>query len=345
MKLLILGGTRFLGRHILEAAQARGHEVTLFHRGSSLPEDLPPVERLIGDREQNLSALAGRQWDAVIDTSGYVPSVVGASAQLLRDAAPHYTFISTISVYADHATPNADESYALSTMPAEQVALVNSAAQVNGENYGALKALCEAEVAAAFPGAACIVRAGLIVGPHDPTDRFTYWVRRTARGGAMLVPDTLESPWQLVDARDLAAWTLSMSEQRADGLFNATGPAPEQPLLFGDVLRAAVETAGQQPEWVRVSAAFIEAEDIGGWPQLPLHISPGASEYAGFYRVNCARAIAAGLTFRPIASTVADTHAWDQARLRMGAGEELKMGLSASREAELLAKWRLRPRT
>lgn len=343
MKLLILGGTRFLGRHILEAALARGHDVTLFHRGNSLPDDLPPVERLIGDREKDLSALVGRRWDAVIDTSGYVPGVVRASAQALHEAAPFYTFISTISVYADHATPNADESQTLATLPAEQVAQVSSASQITGENYGALKALCEAEVTEAFPDAACMVRAGLIVGPHDPTDRFTYWVRRAARGGAVLTPDTLDSPWQLVDVRDLAAWTLSMSERRVAGIFNATGPAPEQPLLFGDVLRAAADAAGQQPEWVRVDAAFIEAEEIVSWQHLPLHIPPGVAEYAGFYSVNCARAIAAGLTFRPIASTVRDTLAWDQARLSLGAGVELKMGLSAAREAELLAKWRLRP--
>lgn len=339
MKILILGGTRFVGRHMLELATARGHALTLFHRGKTQPAGLPDAEHILGDREGDLSALRGRAWDAVVDTSGYVPQAVRASAQALRDAAPHYTFLSTISVYADHATPDADESHALATLPAEEAAQITSASQITGENYGALKALCEAEVAAAFPGCACVVRPGLIVGPYDPTDRFTYWVRRVAQGGDILAPQALDARWQVIDARDLAAWVLDLAERRHTGVFNATGPAPEHPLTMAAVLDAAAALRPDAPRrLISVSDAFLKAEELDSWQHLPLVLPADSAEHAGFYRVDCRRAIAAGLTFRPIADTVRDTLLWDAAR-----EGPLATGLSPQREAQALEKWRVQP--
>lgn len=339
MKILILGGTRFVGRHVLELAAARGHALTLFHRGKTHPAGLPEAEHLMGDREGDLSALRDRTWDAVIDTSGYVPSAVRASAHMLRAAAPYYLFISTISAYADSATPDADESYPLGSMPAEQAAAIGSASQVTGENYGPLKVLCEAEVQAAFAGRACVVRPGLIVGPYDASDRFTYWVRRVAQGGDILVPEAHHARWQVIDARDLAAWVLDLTEQRIAGVFNATGPAPERPLTMGAVLDAA---AALRPAVARrlvsVSDAFLKAEGLDSWQHLPLVLPADSTEHAGFYHVDCRRAITAGLTFRPIADTVRDTLLWDAAR-----EGPLAIGLSPEREAEALAKWRVQP--
>ncbi len=339
MKILILGGTRFVGRHILELAAVRGHTLTLFHRGKTQPAGLPDAEHILGDREGDLSALQGRAWDAVIDTSGYVPSAVRAAAQMLRAAAPYYLFISTISAYADSATPGADESYPLGSMPAEQAAAVTSASQVTGENYGPLKVLCEAEVQTAFADRTCVVRPGLIVGPYDASDRFTYWVRRVAQGGDVLVPQALDARWQVIDARDLAAWALDLTEQRITGVFNATGPEPEHPLTMAAVLDAA---AAQRPAVARrlisVSDAFLKAEGLDGWQHLPLVLPADSNEHAGFYYVDCRRAIAAGLTFRPIADTVRDTLMWDA--MREG---PLAIGMSPQREAEALAKWRVQP--
>ncbi len=337
MKILILGGTRFVGRHMLELAAARGHMLTLFHRGKTQPARLPDAEHILGDREGDLSALRGRAWDAVIDTSGYVPSAVRAAAEVLHDAAPYYLFISTISAYADSATPGADESYPLARMPAEQAAAVSSASQITGENYGPLKVLCEAAVQEAFPGRACIVRPGLIVGPHDASDRFTYWVRRAAQGGNILAPEALHARWQVIDARDLAAWVLDLTEKRITGVFNATGPAPEHPLTMAAVLDAAAALRPDVPRWlVSVSDAFLKSEELDSWQHLPLVLPAGSSEHAGFYHVDCRRAIAAGLTFRPIADTVRDTLLWDAAR-----EGPLAIGLSPQREAEALEKWRV----
>ncbi len=208
MKLLVLGGTVFLGRHLVEAATARGHSVTLFNRGQHNPELYPEVEKLRGDRDSDLSALQGRRWDAVIDTCGYLPRAVRASAELLADAVDHYTFISSISVYADFHTPAMDESAPVGTLADETVE------EVTGETYGPLKALCEQAAERALPGRVLNIRPGLIVGPHDPTDRFTYWPVRVARGGEVLAPGRPHVPVQVIDGRDLAEWTVRMVEAR-----------------------------------------------------------------------------------------------------------------------------------
>jgi 2'-hydroxyisoflavone reductase len=256
VRLLILGGTRFLGRHLTDAALARGHELTLFTRGQSGPDLYPHLEHLRGNRDPNvdpgLTALDGHRWDAVIDTSGYVPRVVGAGVERLRDQATHYTFISSISAYRDFEQVGIDESYPTGTLEDQSVE------QITGDTYGPLKALCERAVQEAFPGRALIVRPGLIVGPHDPTDRFTYWPVRVARGGEVLAPNGPRLPTQIIDARDLAEWTIQQVERFADGVFNATGPA--QPLTLGEVL----ETARTVSRRRAACARFVRGAD-GGW--------------------------------------------------------------------------------
>jgi 2'-hydroxyisoflavone reductase len=330
MNILMLGGTRFVGLAITREALTRGHTVSVFHRGTNPgPEDLA-VEHIYGDRERpdDLAALRGRVWDAVIDTSGYVPGVVRASAQALAGSG-WYAFVSTVSVYADHATPNTDESYPLSQIADDAAAAVTSATQINGDNYGALKVRCEREVSAAFGARTTIVRPGIIVGPHDPTDRFTYWVRRIGRGGDVLMPDQLAQPWQLIDARDLAALTLGLVERHVNGIFNACG----EPTPVAQIFEAARNPAASA-RFVTVDSAFVARHELSDWAKLPLFVS--ADEHSGLYSVNCDRARAEGLRNRPIAETVADLAAWDAAR----GVDALKIGLTAAREAELLAAWR-----
>jgi 2'-hydroxyisoflavone reductase len=331
MKLLILGGTVFLGRHIVEAALARGHEVTLFNRGRHGAELFPGVERLHGDRDSGaagLSELRGRAWDAAVDTSGYVPRVVRESAGLLADAVGHYTFISSISVYADLSAPGADE-----TAPVQALA-DPSVEEVTGETYGPLKALCERAVEEALPGRALVIRPGLIVGPHDPTDRFTYWPARVARGGTVLAPGRPGWVTQFIDVRDLADWTVHMVEHRRTGTYNATGP--EAPLPFGQLLEASEAAAanGARVEWV--SEQFLLDQGVQPWSDLPLWIPELDPSMAGFSQVDCTRAIVAGLRFRPLAQTVRDTLAWHTTR---PADQPLRAGLAPEREAELLRVW------
>jgi len=335
VKLLLLGGTRFLGRAIVEAALARGHTLTLFHRGRTGASLFPGVERLQGDRDGGLDALRGGAWDAVVDTCGFVPRVVRDSARLLADRAGHYTFISSLSVYSVPARPGADESAPLARLanPAEE--------PMSAENYGALKALCERTVEEALPGRALHVRPGLIVGPHDTTDRFPYWPRRVAGGGEVLAPGRSEAPVQFVDARDLAAWVVRMVESRATGAFNATGPAA--PLTLGGFLEACRAATGSDARFTWVSEAFLLERGVEPWSEMPLWV-PEAN--AGFATVDCRRAIAAGLCFRPLERTLCDTLAWDRANPRAapaaGGAFGMRASLSPDREAELLSAWRRR---
>ena len=234
MKLLVLGGTRFVGRHLVTAALVRGHEVTLFNRGrhrATIPSDpLSNVETIHGDRDHNLHSLQGRRWDAVVDTSGYLPRTVRASAEVLSQLVDSYVFISSQSVYADVSVVGVDESAPLSTLTSEQLEQANAidssgetSAVTYGKMYGGLKALCEQAVEQTFPGRALIIRPGLIVGPDDYTDRFTYWAERVARGGEVLAPGRPDRYVQFIDVRDLAAWTVSVIERNETGVYNATG--------------------------------------------------------------------------------------------------------------------------
>lgn len=340
MRLLILGGTLFLGRHLVEAALAGGHEVTLFNRGQHNPTLYPELEKLRGDRDGNLEALRGRRWDAVIDTCGYVPRVVQASAELLAGAVDHYTFISSISVYRGFSTSGMDEDALVGTLPDGTVE------EVTGETYGPLKALCEQAAERAMPGRVLNVRAGLIVGPHDPTDRFTYWPQRVAQGGDVLAPGDPGRRVQFIDARDLAEWNVRMAQAGQAGTYNVTGP--DHALTMGALLEQCKATSGSDARFVWVSDRFLLEERVTPWTELPLWIPADRTDMAGFLSVSCGRAIAAGLTFRPLADTVRDTLAWDDGRAGApapGAGSGAGVrgaGLAPGREAELLAAWRAR---
>jgi len=332
MKLLVIGGTQFLGRHVVEAALASGHRVTLFNRGQTNPHLYPGVERLVGDRAVDLSPLRGRTWDAVVDTSGYVPRVVAASAGLLAGSVGHYTFISSLSVYSDFSSP-IDEFAPVATLddPATE--------EVTGATYGALKALCERAVEQALPGRSLIARAGLIVGPYDPMNRFPYWLKRIPRGGEVLAPGSAAHPVQLIDGRDLAEWALRSAETGVSGVFNVTGPAIS--CAIGNVLSTISAVTGATPRFVWVSDEFLQRKDIQPLDGAPLWVP---QEYRYFFRADIRRGLAAGLTFRPLADTARDTLAW------LGSPEAaertdterfgIRSGLSPEREAELLREWR-----
>jgi 2'-hydroxyisoflavone reductase len=333
VRLLVLGGTKFLGRGIVDAALARGHSVTLFNRGVTNPGLYPEVESIRGDRGGDLSRLSGREWDGVIDPSGYLPRVVRASAELLRGAAGHYVFVSSISVYADPLAAGSDESAPL-------VDAVPDADEVTGETYGGLKVGCEEVVREVFGGAHANVRAGLIVGPHDPTGRFTYWPVRVARGGEVVAPGDPDRVVQVVDVRDLGAWLVHVAEERIGGVFNASG---EPRLSMGELLETCRAASGSDAELVWVTDEFLLGQGVGPWMELPLWLEPAD---AGFLQVDVSRAVAAGLRFRPIAETVADTLAWAReggATAALASGMEIgEAGLRPEREAELLAAWRAR---
>jgi 2'-hydroxyisoflavone reductase len=335
LRLLILGGTKFLGRAAAEAALARGHEVTLFNRGRTNPDLFPEAEKLRGDRDGGLSALDGREWDAVIDPSGFVPRVVRSAAELLRGAVGQYVYVSSIAVYSQPQELGFDESAPLVELedPTREDYLGSA------EAYGGLKALCEQVVAELHPGAHANVRAGLIVGPHDPTGRFTYWPLRVALGGEVLAPDRPGRHVQIVDVRDLGDWLVRLGEEGTSGTFNAVGP--ERPLMMGEVLDTCDRLGGAATEFVWVDDAFLLAHEVGVWMELPLWV-PREDEW--FQRADVSRAIAAGLRFRALEETVRDTLAWarrDGASL-VTKGHTGAAGMAPEREAELLAAWRKR---
>ena len=317
MRLLLLGGPRFLGRAVTDAALAGGHEVTFFNRGTTNPELYPEVERIVGDRATDLDGLRGRSWDAVVDTCGYLPEVVHASAEALADSGS-YCFVSSLSVYKDFTYANDEDSPVaeLGDLPANEV---------TNESYGALKALCEDVVRDAYGARALVVRPGLIVGPHDPTGRFTYWPHRIARGGEVLAPAPSESPTQVIDVRDLGAWIVELCVRAASGTFNATHPGVSWEQLLDTCRRVASSDA----EITWVSPEFLVEEEVGEWMELPLWLVDPSMAYAD--RVDVSRALAAGLTFRPLEETVRGT--LDEAVPTEAAG------LRPEREAELLEAW------
>ncbi len=327
MKILILGGTRFLGRHLVESALQRGHEITLFNRGKSNPELFPNVERLTGDRDGRLSALDGRDWDAVIDTCGYLPRIVALSARMLAAHTAHYTFISSISVYADFSQLGLDENAPVAKIDDPTVE------QITNETYGALKALCEQAVEAEMPGRALVIRPGLIVGPHDPTDRFTYWPMRIASGGELLAPDSPGWETQIIDARDLADWNIRLVEKSVTGTYNATGPA--RPLTFGEVLDVSQTVSSTLPEILWLPEEYLLTNGVLPWSDLPLWL-PG-EENAGADKVDIRKALAAGLAFRPLADTIADTIDWARQRPQ---DHSWRAGLKPERERELIDAWK-----
>ncbi len=328
MRLLLLGGTAFVGRHLVEAAQARGHELTLFTRGQTNPALFPELEHLLGDRELDLSRLAGRSFEAAIDTCGYLPRVVGASAALLADAVERYVFVSSISVYRD--APVLSETTPTQPPPVP-------ASEEIGAHYGPLKALCERAAEAALPGRTLVLRPGLVVGSHDYTGRFGYWPRRVAAGGEVLAPGRPESRVWLLDVRDLAEWIIRLVEQRVSGVFNAAGP--RTPLSFGQLLEQCKEITGSDARFVWVGDDFLLARGVIPYTELPLWV-PALD--GGYPELDLARAVAAGLTFRPLAETIRDVlddEGFDPPTAGAFGLPRARAGLERERERALLASW------
>lgn len=334
LKLLVLGGTGFLGPHFVEAARKRGHTLTLFNRGKTNPdkfsgEDYRDIEQLHGDRKTDLSALEGeRKWDAVLDTSAYIPADVTRSGKLLAPKVKQYLLVSTISVYAKNDVP-ADENSPLAVLADPTVD------KVSNETYGGLKALCEKAAEAELPGRTTVVRPGLIVGPGDNSDRFTYWPARADRGGEILAPGSAQDPTQFIDVRDLAAFLLATLENGHVGVYNADGEPGA--LTMGAVLRESQRAAGKKSTLTWVPADFLEAQKVSAWGDMPAWI-PARGEYAGFGRTSVSKARAAGLSYRPLRDTVRDTLAWWR-KLPEERRAKPKAGLPAQREAEVLAAW------
>jgi 2'-hydroxyisoflavone reductase len=325
MRVLILGGTLFVGRHLVEAAQQRGHEVTLFNRGQTDPGLYPELDTRHGDRAAgDLESLREGTWDAVIDTSARVPRWVREAATLFADRVGHYSFVSSCSVYSNTTLPGTNESSPVHTLEDETTEEITSA-----EVYGGLKVLGEQELARALPGRSLSARAGLIVGPYDGSGRFTYWVHRIARGGDVLAPEPRDQPVQLIHARDLADWLLDMAEKGESGVFNATGP--KSPLTMERLLEAIVAETGADARLVWVDEDYLVEHGVEAWSDLPLWLAPGGNpEVANFLAVDVSKAVTAGLKFRPLARTIRDT--LEQAETFPQAG------LDAARERALLTR-------
>ena len=330
MRILILGGTTFLGRHLVDAAVARGHEVTILTRGRRNPEPFPAVERLVGDRlTDDLAALSDRTWDSAIDTSAIVPRAARYTAARLQNAVGHYVYLSSISVYEDFGLPGITEND-----PLRSPLLDDQASIETGDDYGSLKAGCEQLLAETFGDRLLIARPSLIVGPYDPTDRFTYWVRRLAQGGDVLAPSPPEQWVQLIDARDLAAWLIKTCETQRSGVYNV-GTA-EKSLTLDKVLDecARVTRSDALIDWVHED--FLLEAGVAPWTELPLWIPSKEAPMRGFTSMDTRRVAAAGLKCRPLAGTVRDLWSWDRSRQA-----DLKAGLSPEREQQLLAQWRV----
>jgi 2'-hydroxyisoflavone reductase len=338
LRILILGGTGFTGPFQVRYALSRGHKVTVFNRGKTHPGELPEgVEQLIGDRNGKLDALKGRKWDVVIDNPTSAPVWVRDVGQILRGNADRYIFISTISVYADNSKPDMDESAALAkyagvdAMKETRDTLIASKFAL----YGPLKALSEKEAEKWFPGKTLIIRPGLIVGPGDESDRFTYWPVRIDRGGEVLAPGEPNDPVQFIDARDLAEWTVRMAEQGETGIYNATGPASQ--IGIGKMLNEIKSALNSNATFTWVNADFLEKQKVAAWSDMPVWVAP-RGEDAGAARVSIKRALAKDLTFRPLAETARDTRTWFKSQPAERQAK-LKGGITREREAEVLTAW------
>jgi nucleoside-diphosphate-sugar epimerase len=334
MRILILGGTGFTGPYQVQYALGRGHKVTTFNRGKTHPGELPKeVEQLIGDRNGKLDALKGRQWDVVIDNPTTLPAWVRNAAQLLKGNVDRYIFISTISVYGE-PKQGPDENAATEKYEgADPYKETIEAVRASGfKTYGPLKALSEREAEKWFPGKTLIIRPGLIVGPRDETDRFTYWPMRIDRGGEVLAPGSPDDPVQFIDARDLAEWTIRMAENRETGTYNATGPA--KPLGLGGMLDGIKSALESDAKFTWVSEEFLTKEKVQPWSDMPVW----TGKEGGLSRTNIERALSKALTFCPLDVTARDTLAWFKSQSQ-DRQSHLKAGLTPEREAEVLAQW------
>lgn len=326
LRVLIFGGTGFLGPHFVEALQAGGHQITLFNRGRTNPGLFSSLETLIGDRDGKLDALKGREWDVVIDDSGYVPRHVKLTADLLRDRIRHYIFVSSISVYGTFPKPGLDEDDAVAQPPDPKVE------EVNGETYAGLKAGCEQVIESTYGSRATIVRPHIVVGPGDSTDRFTYWVARVARGGQVLAPGSAQDPLQYIDVRDLAAFMRLCAEERPPGRFNACTPPGAH--TIGELMETGKRVSGSNATFVWADADFIQQQELRQKGEIPLWL-PTTGPVAGASLVSSARAVEHGLRFRDLATSVRDTLDWNNQR-PAEQRQKLAVGMTPEREAELL---------
>jgi 2'-hydroxyisoflavone reductase len=335
MRILILGGTGFTGPYQVRYAMSRGHKVTTFNRGKTHPGELPnEVEQLIGDRNGKPDALKDRQWDVVIDNPTTLPAWVRDAAQILKGNVDRYVFTSTISVYED-SKKGPDENAPLQNYDgSDPYKETLEAMKASGfKTYGPLKALSEKEAEKWFPGRTLIIRPGLIVGPRDESDRFTYWPVRIDRGGEVLAPGAPNDSVQFIDGRDLAEWTIRMAENRETGIYNATGPA--KPIGMGDMLDGIKAALKSSANFTWVSEQFLTDQKVQAWSDMP--VWAGAED--GVTRTDINRALGKGLTFRPLADTARDTLAWFKS-LPQDRQSHLKAGVTPEREAEVLANWK-----
>ena len=338
MKLLIIGGTRFIGRYLVTAALGRDHEITLFNRGTRSSEQ--NVETIRGDRHTEIGKLRGRRWDAVIDTCGMLPRAVRATAEVLAGSVSHYTFISTQNVYADVSAPGVTEASPLATLTSEQLdeayAIDTSGEPSYGKLYGGLKALCEQAAEEVMPNRVLNIRPGLIVGPYDYTDRFTYWVARVARGGEVLAPGRPDRFVQFIDVRDLAEWIVTMIERNETGAYNAHS-LPGR-LTMGNLLDECRAVSRSNASFTWAGEDFLLKHEVAAWTDMPLWLPEEAAPHLkGFMFVNCDKAVNAGLKFRSLNDTVSATLAWYE-QDRSSRSEKLKAGLDPAREEALLQK-------
>lgn len=324
MRVLFIGGTSFVGRHMAEAAVSRGHEVTLFHRGRTGRDLFPGAEHVLGDRDGDLGSLAGRTWDAAIDVCAYVPRQVRTIAAALDGAVDRYCYVSSVSAYRPTGADVVREDsprYGAEDLDDPDTEVVDD------ETYGPLEALCEVAAESAFPGKALVIRPTYVVGPHDPTDRFTYWVRRAALGGQILVPGPPEAPAQLIDARDLGAFTIDLVEAGDVGIYNGVGP--ERPITFAEMVAECLDAVGHESMLVWADPARLQMLGVDVERELSLWHAPEDFEVC---RCDPRKSVAAGLRFRPLADTIRDTLAWDGDR----GSPPMEGRLSADREREVL---------
>jgi 2'-hydroxyisoflavone reductase len=342
MKLLILGGTRFLGSHLVAAARARQHDLTLFHRGTQAAAADSPVETIQGDRNRDLAKLRGRRWDAVIDTCGYLPDAVRASAEVLAAAVGEYVFISSVSVYADLSRSGIEETAPVVRLTGKQLRQANAidasgavSAGTYGPLYGGLKVLCEEAAEEGLPNRVLTIRPGLIVGAHDYTDRFTYWPARVARGGEVLAPGRPQRYVQFIDVRDLAEWIVEMVERRQRGIFNATGP-PET-VTMETLLESCRAVSGSNARFTWVREPFLLERQVRPWSELPLWLpEEGTSQREGLMAIDSRKAAAAGLRHRPLDDTTGEVLRWYREE---EGGRDLRAGMAPARELQILQEW------
>lgn len=347
MKILMLGGTGFLGPVMVRHALARGHEVTLFNRGSR-DEMFPELEQLSGDRyeEGALEVLKGRTWDVALDTWTYLPYIVRRSAEALRDSVSSYLMVSTISVYGDRNTVDMTEDAELATMPADVVDTIRTNREI-GQYYGALKALCERTIEEVMGGRSCNVRPGLIVGPRDPTNRWTWWPWRVRQGGEMIGPGKPGYYTQIIDVRDCGEFCITALERGLRGSYNCVTPA--RAITMGGMLETCRKVSGSDATFTWIDEAYLEERGVTAWGHIPAWIPPTTEGYEGFGQMSVERSVADGLTFRPLEETVRATLEWidtlnaeQVAAIAGGHVNGRNGGVPPAMEAEILAAWKAR---